>query len=139
MDINNLNKEELKSLHELIGKLLNTNEEELTPLERMIEDVLDNFDFQKVHNAMVALNWTWLDKGVPSVENLREQARDLLRSSAEARLGDYSYVNYEVGITSCTGGLEAQSWCDSQKSRITHMELTFVVTHSDSSLEDLVD
>ena len=51
-----------------------------------IEDLLDEFDFNKVHRVMQALNWRWAGiDGVPEVPDLRRQARDLLRHIAEAK------------------------------------------------------
>jgi hypothetical protein len=48
---------------------------------RRIEVIMTNFDFQKVHRAMVALNWTWYHPGgfaIPDIDTLRKSARELL-------------------------------------------------------------
>lgn len=42
-----------------------------------IAQILERFDFQKVHDYMVSVNWTWFDE-VPSPENLRQTALRLL-------------------------------------------------------------
>jgi hypothetical protein len=62
-----------------------------------IEDLLDNFDFQKVKRTMDAVNWTWAStRGVPDIPDLRKQARELLRMAVE-----YPRDHYFVA----TGGL----------------------------------
>ena len=46
-----------------------------------IDNILDEFDFERVHKVMVALNWQWHNTdGVPTIGDLRRTARDLLRS-----------------------------------------------------------
>ena len=44
-----------------------------------IMDVLDSFDFDRVHDVMFHLNWKWADsEGVPTVQELRKTARTYL-------------------------------------------------------------
>ena len=49
-----------------------------------IEEVIDNFNFERVHIAMTALDWKWApqegetDKSVPSIPRLKSAARQLL-------------------------------------------------------------
>lgn len=69
---------------------------------KKIEDILDEFNFEKVHKAMEALDWTWYDSGVPRIAELRKTARRLLRDVAEVD-GD---------ITMGTGGFQAQKRYD---------------------------
>lgn len=50
----------------------------------MIDYILDHFDFEKVHRAMVALDWEWAScDGVPEISDLRRCARRLLREADE--------------------------------------------------------
>lgn len=48
-----------------------------------IDEIMDNFEFEKVHKAMAVLGWKWhsVDDGprVPTVKELRAGARRLLR------------------------------------------------------------
>jgi hypothetical protein len=50
-----------------------------TRFEKQIDEVLDSFDFDKVHRAMELLSWTWanLDR-VPERLELVDEARRLL-------------------------------------------------------------
>lgn len=63
----------------------------------IIDDILDNFDFEYVHDAMEKLGWCWArdSGGVPSISTLRKEARHLLKSC----IGEDKYN------TAC-GGLE---------------------------------
>jgi hypothetical protein len=58
-----------------------------TGFERQVEEVLDSFDFNKVHRVMEFLCWTWanLDR-VPTRSELVEEARRLL-SELDGRPG----------------------------------------------------
>lgn len=63
-----------------------------------IDSILDNFDFERVHKAMTALNWTWITtKGVPEIPDLRQKARELLKDVSKRK----------SGTTVGTGGFEA--------------------------------
>jgi hypothetical protein len=66
-----------------------------------IEDILDRFDFQRVQKAMEALDWHWVDaeEGLPSIAELRRQARGLLEDV-------YRYQD-SPSITIGCGGFEA--------------------------------
>ena len=47
----------------------------------MVQEILDDFDFEKVHSVMNFLNWQWANLGhVPSVKDLEKEARRLLIS-----------------------------------------------------------
>ena len=35
-----------------------------------LDELIQSFDFGKVHEIMKLLNWTWYNKGVPSVEDM---------------------------------------------------------------------
>ena len=49
--------------------------------QELIDEILDQFDFQKVKEVMDALNWTWAlgtKAHVPDIPELRKKARKLL-------------------------------------------------------------
>ena len=49
--------------------------------QELIDEILDQFDFQKVKEVMDALNWTWAigtESHVPDIPELRKQAREML-------------------------------------------------------------
>ena len=74
-------------------------------MKEKIEQIMDNFDFEKVHKAMVALEWEWyfgLDGSrIPSVGALKKRAGELLSNVDDLICeGDT--------ITSSSGGFEAK-------------------------------
>lgn len=71
----------------------------------MIDEILDEFDFEKVHRVMVALDWKWSVEGEkinPSIADLRRMARSLLqhvvssRDTAAASGGFTAFMHYGV-------------------------------------------
>ena len=50
-------------------------------LEKMADDIMESFDFQKVHAVMRLVEWKWSCNGelrVPTLDEIRAQARRLL-------------------------------------------------------------
>lgn len=86
--------------------------------EEHIEEIMNWFDFNRVHRAMDALGWSWFyTEGTPSVKQLRECAEDLLSQTydkGKSIPGDY-------GIA--TGGFHA--WYNYEYDQL---ELKFVVS-----------
>ncbi len=135
MNLHNLTQEEVKLLHSLLGKMLEEPKQKvyLDPVNQMIDKILDEFNFARVHKAMVALDWKWASSKsyIPSMDDLRETAESLLRGAAESRLGDYKGEHWELGIINGTGGFQATAFCDRTKTRITGLDLKFVVSEWD--------
>ena len=51
---------------------------------KSIDEIMDWFDFDKVHRAMRTLRWVWSSSnGVPSLPEIRQFARELMTSSIE--------------------------------------------------------
>ena len=136
MDIQNLTPQELEQLQTLLNKMKWIKvPTELDPVEQMIEDIMDNFDFKEVQRAMDLLDWQWRGEYV-TMTMLREQAEKLLRGAMESRLGSFRHESHEVGIVNGTGGLEAKAWCDETKTKIVALDLKFVLSSWDESIED---
>lgn len=52
----------------------------------MIDEILDEFNFEKVHKVMVSLDWKWNSTdGVPAIADLRRTARSLLKQVVESK------------------------------------------------------
>jgi hypothetical protein len=65
--------------------------------KKIIEEILDNFDFQKVKKVMDALDWVWVScDGVPDIYDLRKESRRLLKEVIKTK-------SYQIG----TGGFVA--------------------------------
>lgn len=138
MNIQNLNKEELEQLQALLNKMnppQPTEKVYFDPLNKMIDEIMEEFDFDKVNKAMYFLNWKWAGEYV-TVEMLKETAEQLLRTAAKLRLGDWIHEHWEQGIMSATGGLQAMAFCDEDKSKIVALDLKFVLADWDSEIRD---
>lgn len=72
----------------------------VSQFEEILDDVMDQFDFDKVHRVMEYLDWRWVTADgrsteVPSIPRLKRTARKLLREA------------FAKNITIGSGGLEA--------------------------------
>jgi hypothetical protein len=131
MNVHNLDREEMESLYDLLGKMLNKDEVEKEPLDVMIDEIMDEFNFARVHKAMVALDWKWAvtsNNNVPTMDELRKEAERLLRNAAEVRLDLFKGEPWESPIYCNTGGFSAAAWCNEDKTEITRLDLDFIVS-----------
>jgi hypothetical protein len=136
MNIQNLNPQELEQLQTLLNKMNPTTQPiKFSQVEKMIEDIMENFDFKQVQRTMNYLDWQWRGEGVPTLENLKKAAESLLRGAIKSRLGDFKSESHEVGIVNGTGGFEAKAWCDENKTKIVALDLRFVLEQWDESIE----
>lgn len=64
--------------------------------QEMLDECMDCFDFERVHQCMIALEWEWMGKGIPELYQIKQRARQLLKAC----------INTKV-IYNATGGLKA--------------------------------
>jgi hypothetical protein len=133
MSLQNLDKEDLLLLQQLINKALEQQKPLVNDLEHMIKEIIDEFDFDKVERTMEALNWKWRGE-TPTLYDLRKEAEHLLRGAAKSRLSDFKDTHHDVAIINATGGFEARAYCNENKTKITGLDLAFVITSWDSSI-----
>ena len=138
MDINNLNTAELKQLQFLLNKMNPNQPTEklyLDPVNKMIDGIMDNFDWEETQRVMEFMNWKWSGEGVPTIERMKQTAEQLLRNAAELRLSEYKTEHWQVGIISGTGGFHAQAWCNEAKDEIVTLNLEFILNSWNESTE----
>jgi hypothetical protein len=133
MNLQNLDRNELLALQQLINKALDQPKEK--DVDDMIKEIIDEFDFGRVETVMDALDWKWRGE-TPTIDDLYEEAKRLLRGAAKSRLGDFKDTHHETPIINACGGFEAKAWCDESKTKITGLDLAFVVESWDSSIEE---
>ena len=92
--------------------------------QQMMFDILNNFDFQKVHDTMKCLNWTWYPKGIPTVDNIIFGAREKIESVIKVCLLE-AKPDEEYFVSS--GGLKATA-IKNEYGQITFLQLEFVLT-----------
>ena len=90
----------------------------------MMFDIINNFDFQKVHDVMKHLNWTWYPKGIPTVDNIIFGAREKIESVIKVCLLE-AKPDEEYFVSS--GGLKATA-IKNKYGQITFLQLEFVLT-----------
>jgi hypothetical protein len=67
-------------------------------MKKQIREIMDNFDFARVHDVMKKLNWRWVG-AVPTKKEIKKQAKSLLRHVS----------SYNEIVCSSTGGLRAEN------------------------------
>jgi hypothetical protein len=92
--------------------------------QQMMFDILNNFNFQKVHDTMKCLNWTWYPKGIPTTDYIVFSAREKIESVIKNCLLD-AKPDQEYFVSS--GGLKATAIKDDY-GQITFLELEFILT-----------
>ena len=94
----------------------------LTDVEkRKIDNILNNFDFCKVHEVMVYLGWKWAGSKSDSSIPTTEAARLLVDAAYEK-------------TTIATGGLKA-TWCDEGDDDLPYISLEFILTDCEGYLD----
>lgn len=83
----------------------------------MIDEIMDEFDFERVHRAMTVLNLSWTDREgdpfvIPSIGDLRREARRILQDCIEDGYAVYATRWFEA-------------YWDQE---FTHLQLKFVLT-----------
>ena len=141
MNTENLNSIELETLRTLLNKMAGapTPKVYLDPVNKMIDDIMDEFDFNRVETVMEFMDWKWAgDNGLErvTVNMLKKEARRLLRGAADARLGGYKNTHWEQGIIHACGGFQAMAFCDEDKTKIVSLDLKFILTEWDAGIED---
>ena len=95
---------------------------------KMVEDMMDCFDFRRVHQCMTALEWGWFTLGgrVPEEWEIRKSARKLILSVPET----YNHEEYGTG----TGGLHVRAFYEN--GILISMDLLFVVSEWSCHVKD---
>ena len=109
-----------------------TKESKLTYIQKMkIQNIMEDFDFQKVHNVMEQLDWKWgLTKpGIPTIDEMKCEAKRLLIDACiektciatggfravyeECSQGDPDpYIGLEFIIEECEGFVDEDETCE---------------------------
>ena len=137
MNIENLNTQELETLRTLLNKMaIEPKTVKINKTEAMIFNIIQEFDFEKVQTAMNVLGWKWVGQDV-TIDMLKTESIRLLKDAAKLRLVNLNDEHWELGIACYTGGLQAKAYCDEDKTKITSLDLKFVLTEWDVDLEDI--
>ena len=137
MNIENLNTQELETLRTLLNKMaIEPKTVKINKTEAMIFNIIQEFDFGKVQLTMEYLCWKWIGEDV-TIDMLKTESIRLLKDAAKLRLVNLNDEHWELGITCSIGGLQATAYCDEDKTKITSLDLKFILTEWDIDLEDI--
>ena len=137
MNIENLNTQELETLRTLLNKMaIEPKTVKINKTEAMIFNIIQEFDFEKVQTAMNVLGWKWVGQDV-TIDMLKTESIRLLKDAAKLRLVNLNDEHWELGIICGIGGLQAIAYCDEDKTKITSLDLKFILTEWDVDLEDI--
>jgi hypothetical protein len=91
--------------------------------QKAINDIIENFNWEKVYNAMYALGWTWHDSEgeTPTTGMLFRCAMGLLHDAYDGAEKDK--CDYLVG----TGGFRAQAIVSEDTKEVESLRLAFEV------------
>jgi hypothetical protein len=95
--------------------------------QKMMFDIMNNFDYDKVRIVMKHLEWEWYGKGVPTIDDIRVAARERLETVIKNCLLD-AKPEEEYFVSS--GGLKATA-IKNDYGQITFLQLEFVVVSWD--------
>ena len=98
----------------------------------MIANILNQFDFIRVHQVMVCLDWEWYYNGTPTIDGLRNAARKRIDSAIKGCI-DEGTAN--IPYHSSSGGLKATVE-KNINGQIDFIELEFVVSSWDTTAEE---
>jgi hypothetical protein len=94
-------------------------------MKKQIDEIMEEFDFKKVHSVMKYVDWRWVKDGdddfemeIPNIERMKETARRLLEESAEKDREEYASI--------ATGGFKATRYPGD------HLGLEFVLADWDT-------
>lgn len=77
--------------------------------DEIYEEMISEFDFEKVHKVMTLLDWTWVDSGKlpPTIERMKMTVRELfdqIYSSVNRDKRDHSVIatgGFQITYTEC--------------------------------------
>lgn len=99
---------------------------------KMIEDILENFDFKKCQLTMKTLGWKWASSNSsPDIETLKKAAEYRLKDVMElSKKGKCHKSTYFIS----SGGLKASSWVN-RYGHVVGVRLEFVLTDWDADCD----
>lgn len=95
--------------------------------QKMINGIIEHFNFYKCHETMKFLGWGWRFEGVPSVEMIKQEAIRLLKKVIDYALEDNGKRSMYMPYIISTGGLKATAWRN-RYGYISDLQLEFILT-----------
>ena len=92
--------------------------------QKAINNIIENFNWEKVHNAMYALGWTWHDSEgeTPTTGMLFRCAVNLLHDAYDGAEKE------KIDYMAATGGFYARALVGEETKEVIELRLAFEVT-----------
>ena len=74
--------------------------------EEWVEDIMQEFDFKKVHKVIKLLKWKWAGVGVPDMKEIKKTARYVMSRAYEVESGTVATAGFEAQVTKHGIGLK---------------------------------
>ena len=87
--------------------------------DELIKEIIENFDFIKVHKVMIYLEWGWHDGEVPTIGKLVLRSKEMLKEAYDKSKKNHYFVE--------TGGFKAE-----YNAPENYMQLSFILENFDS-------
>ena len=84
-------------------------------MQDAIKDIMNNFNFERVHKVMEYINWTYYDSKVPDIYRLQNAVTELLKSAFNGLFKEFSNVQYNTykSYIAESGGFKVEVGSDS--------------------------
>ena len=99
--------------------------------DKMIDNVIENFDYARCQRAMRLLNWEWFGRGIPTIPMLKEASVDRLKSAMKGVKDKDNRLSTNECYFSSSGGLKGTAW-KNRYGHIAGIKLEFVLADWDS-------
>jgi hypothetical protein len=101
--------------------------------QKAIDNIIEDFNWEKVHKTMTALNWKWHDsKGEsPTIGMLFKCAVSLLHDAYDGA------VKEKINYSAATGGFYARAYVDEETKEIYELRLSFEICNWSYDEEDI--
>ena len=95
----------------------------MTTAQRLVDEIMDDFDYEKVQKVMEYLNWKWypIDGQIPSVTDLKKKSRELLYDVIEHSL------KYRSTCLISAGGFNVEAVWDDEEFKLDEVNLKFIL------------
>ena len=112
-------------------KYIMTSRSQSVMEDKMIDNVIENFDFVRCQRAMRLLDWEWFGRGIPTIPMLKESSIERLKSAIKGVKNKDNRLSVNESYFSSSGGLKGTAW----KNRYGHVagiKLEFVLAEWDA-------
>jgi len=99
--------------------------------DKMINEIIQNFDFVRCQRAMRLLNWEWFGRGIPTIPMLKDASTERLKSAIKGVKNKDNRLSVNESYFSSSGGLKGTAW-KNRHGHVAGIKLEFVLTEWDA-------